>query len=474
MTFFEAAVEILKESGRPLHYKKLTELAVQRSLLSHVGKSPESTMQTLLTDEAKKGAEAAVVLVRNGVFALASHADPSAIVSSLTTTVTLGEPKKKKDEPSPRRPGRTDADAEDTSEEGDEDRREGRERDERDDDDAGGRGRGRRRRRGRGRGGAARESGEERTNGRGDAEEPRDEERDGKGKKERDKDRDKGRDKDKKDRKREERDDDDKRGRHGKDERRERPRRESAPARVDVLGALLDALDDARGPLSAQDLADDLAEGKAAGVTALVVAQVLSAANARRTAAGKAPAAILTASGWSGTERLLGKKLGKRHDELQEVFEGLREETVSAVSKHIQRLDGAGLRAFATAVLVASGCAVDQLEADDDEVVLRATPAGGLQPFPVAALVRLSDDKLGADDIAAFRGRFERYGVTRGIILTPRRSAGSDAEAEAGASVALFTADAYAALAVDAGVGVTYYDVRVPLPDPAHFAGDRD
>lgn len=473
MTFFEAAVEILKESGRPLHYKKITELAVQRSLLSHVGKSPESTMQTLLTDEAKKGAEAAVVLVRNGVFALASHADPSAIVSSLTTTVTLGEPKKKKDDaPASRAASREDDD--DAEDDRDEERREGRDRDERDDDEAGGRGRGRRRRRGRGRSGAGRESGEERSNGRTDADEPRDardaRDADDKGKKERE--RDKGRDK--KDRKRDERDADDKRGRHAKDERRERSRRERPAARVDLLGALIEALDDARGPVSAQALAEGLDASKAPGASALLVEQVLRAENASRAASGKAPVAISSAAGWSATDRLVGKKLGKRHDELQEAFEGLVEDTVAAISKHIQRLDEEGLRAFASAVLVASGCAVEELEASDDEIVLRATPAGGLQPFPVAALVRLSDDKLGADDIAAFRGRFERFGVTRGIVLTPRRSAGNEAEAEAGTSVAIFTADAYAALAVDAGVGVTYYDVRVPLPDPAHFGGDRD
>ena len=48
MTFTEAAVEILRLAGRPLHYKKITELAIERNLLSHVGKAPELTMSSRL------------------------------------------------------------------------------------------------------------------------------------------------------------------------------------------------------------------------------------------------------------------------------------------------------------------------------------------------------------------------------------------------------------------------------------------
>src|SRR5690606_19491161 len=44
MTFTDAAREVLKQSGRPLHYKEITELAIEKNLLSHVGKSPEVTM----------------------------------------------------------------------------------------------------------------------------------------------------------------------------------------------------------------------------------------------------------------------------------------------------------------------------------------------------------------------------------------------------------------------------------------------
>ena len=71
MTFTEAAVEILRLVGRPLHYKKITELAIERNLLSHVGKAPELTMSSRLATMVKKDrGEEPIVKVKPGVFAL--------------------------------------------------------------------------------------------------------------------------------------------------------------------------------------------------------------------------------------------------------------------------------------------------------------------------------------------------------------------------------------------------------------------
>src|ERR1043165_7647669 len=44
MTFTEAAAHVLRLVGKPLHYKEITDVAIERDLLSHVGKSPEVTM----------------------------------------------------------------------------------------------------------------------------------------------------------------------------------------------------------------------------------------------------------------------------------------------------------------------------------------------------------------------------------------------------------------------------------------------
>ena len=53
MTFTEAAAEVLRIAGKALHYKEITELAIEKNLLSHVGKSPEVTMGARLAADRK-------------------------------------------------------------------------------------------------------------------------------------------------------------------------------------------------------------------------------------------------------------------------------------------------------------------------------------------------------------------------------------------------------------------------------------
>lgn len=57
MTFIEAAVVVLTSAGKPLHYKEIAQLAVERDLLSHIGKAPEEAMRTRLSAELRKGSK---------------------------------------------------------------------------------------------------------------------------------------------------------------------------------------------------------------------------------------------------------------------------------------------------------------------------------------------------------------------------------------------------------------------------------
>jgi hypothetical protein len=71
MTFTEAAEEVLRIAGKPLHYKEITELAIEKNLLSHVGKSPEVTMGSRLAALIKKeDKENPIVRIKPGVFGL--------------------------------------------------------------------------------------------------------------------------------------------------------------------------------------------------------------------------------------------------------------------------------------------------------------------------------------------------------------------------------------------------------------------
>src|SRR5919204_2916796 len=78
MTFLEAALEILKRERKPLHYKELTERAMERKLLTFVGRTPEVTMQTQLTSAVKKAPGNPFVRVKPGVFGLLRYPEVSA------------------------------------------------------------------------------------------------------------------------------------------------------------------------------------------------------------------------------------------------------------------------------------------------------------------------------------------------------------------------------------------------------------
>jgi len=78
MTFLEAAFEVLRWEGRPLHYKELTERSLTKKLLTFVGRTPEVTMQTQLTAAVKKAPGNPFVRVKPGVFGLLRYPEISA------------------------------------------------------------------------------------------------------------------------------------------------------------------------------------------------------------------------------------------------------------------------------------------------------------------------------------------------------------------------------------------------------------
>ncbi|HEY4393539.1 MAG TPA: winged helix-turn-helix domain-containing protein, partial [Polyangia bacterium] len=78
MTFLEAAFDVLRLEGKPLHYKELTERVVGRKLLTFVGRTPEVTMQTQLTSAIKKAPGNPFVRVKPGVFGLLRYPEISA------------------------------------------------------------------------------------------------------------------------------------------------------------------------------------------------------------------------------------------------------------------------------------------------------------------------------------------------------------------------------------------------------------
>lgn len=76
MTYTEAALEILRRTGKPLHFKDIATEAVNAGLLSHVGQTPEETMGTRLLAMARREHERKIVTLDTGVFALAEWGLP--------------------------------------------------------------------------------------------------------------------------------------------------------------------------------------------------------------------------------------------------------------------------------------------------------------------------------------------------------------------------------------------------------------
>src|SRR3990172_7461931 len=83
MTFTEAAIEVLRREGKPLHFKKIAEIAVRESLLDHVGKIPEEVMGGQLATHCKlPHTDRKVLVVQPGTFALVEWGldeDPSGL-----------------------------------------------------------------------------------------------------------------------------------------------------------------------------------------------------------------------------------------------------------------------------------------------------------------------------------------------------------------------------------------------------------
>jgi hypothetical protein len=71
MTFTEAAIEVLRREGKPLHFRKITEIAVRDALLDHVGKIPEEIMADQLSAHSRlPKTERRLLPVQQGTFAL--------------------------------------------------------------------------------------------------------------------------------------------------------------------------------------------------------------------------------------------------------------------------------------------------------------------------------------------------------------------------------------------------------------------
>ena len=85
MTFYEAALRVLEEAGMPLHSTDITKRAVDKGLLSHVGKTPEVTMLSRLAAMARRPRDRKLQVTTRDTFALTDWMlpeDPEALTAT--------------------------------------------------------------------------------------------------------------------------------------------------------------------------------------------------------------------------------------------------------------------------------------------------------------------------------------------------------------------------------------------------------
>jgi len=101
MTFYEAALRVLEESGSPLHFQDITRRSLEKGLLSHIGKTPEITMLSRLAAMARRPRDRKIMVTAKDTFALTDWMLPED-AEALTTTGVV-EPNPEEDLP-PLRP----------------------------------------------------------------------------------------------------------------------------------------------------------------------------------------------------------------------------------------------------------------------------------------------------------------------------------------------------------------------------------
>ena len=69
--YLDAAIKILKDVGKPLHYKEITRLATTGKLITSEGKTPADSMNAQITTNIKhKGADSKFIRIKAGVYDL--------------------------------------------------------------------------------------------------------------------------------------------------------------------------------------------------------------------------------------------------------------------------------------------------------------------------------------------------------------------------------------------------------------------
>lgn len=471
MTFYEAAIAVLREAGRGLHYKKITEHAIRQGLLTHVGRTPEVTMQSRLKQEIRKGSEALLREARPGVFELRKDADLNDALETQQLRNVQEEPEEEEldpelepidedtDDTSSEAPAPTDESNEDASSDDDEDSDRG--------------GRRRRRRRGR-RGGRTRDQDDSGSDDEEDNEEdasPAEPERSAPAKAPEPRRKEQAR------------------------PREQAPRADTGQATEPVPVAaqakdldLEDAGDFARVlveifrsekavDLTQRQIAGALSRRRFGGVARLSPTRVRAAledANRRRSTSGWPPLFVeVKPERWALAEAS-GKELARSYGSLQQWQTEHRDILRRTLTQRLQRLDGDALSTMVTLLLEKLGYRnITQHErAGSEYTTLSASLEHGITRSRIAVRIMPPGHALTRLDVQHFRGSLHLYGADDAAILATAGfadGAASEAEIPNLATISLLESMAFSRHLIRNGIGVASFTVDVSCIDETFF-----
>ncbi len=443
MSFQDVAVEVLRSVGRPLHYKKITEIAIRRGLLSQVGKTPGLTMGSELNQEARRSDGASVVVrTRPGVFALrewALEVAPIAVVPVLDDEDDFDEDDSIDDK------GAGEAPRESAVVAAEEDEGEAFESEER---QAGGRRRGRR---GRRRGGRSSE---------GQALEQAPAQAAAQAQ--------------------------DKVAAPAVEPVRVRTRRQPVVAEPEVAvdaslqGLTSRALDVLKGhekrPMEASELAGMVVDEVTASVHGVapeaLVNSALTFANEARARSRQRPLFAGSGGGaWGLTEWSLSDQAVTQEAELSRIARSLKVQAQERLTAALPKMSRAGLEHLAWSLMERmSGVEPTAGLRLDGGDLLILTGAVGFDEGRVGLLVRFNDAELSASGVEAVGEAIGELGVQSGAVVAlggASAEAMSAAEALVGVKLNILDASALAGQLVRHGVGVLAFEVPVVMTDVA-------
>jgi hypothetical protein len=445
MTFLEAAIRVLTRSKRPLHYKKITEIARSEELITEESGDSEQMMSGCLSDAVKTESESNIKRMRPGVYGLGaeeasaeesdneiSKAEPATILPDEEfPAIVLGSPAP------PVEKGNAAVNKVLADRPKDENERASK---------AGNR-------RGRGRAKSSVRSSEERPS----------EERPSKGAKSSEK---------------------APRSRTSERTRRKgnEPNRTSqsaaGPLRIKERSEeLIKCLEQADNPMTLQSIAERLEVSDQPKLSPLQIEQMLYSTNEKAISQGYIPPFQLQSKGWISVFRTLDKEITGALSKIEGAYQELSAALKGQLSVRIKKMAPVQRLAFVEAVFSRLGFQLHTLEQGTTDLILAEDQSISCLSRKLVLQINHTKRPVDGNKVAALRGRLGRFNVDEALVVSAygfTKTAMDEVREVGVGTIHLVDSDKLASIAIRHGVGVNHINLAVPTLDQDWFDGSSE